>query len=92
MDSTATADGAGLYRIAFLPIGRSQAIAEAPGFTDATIPAFGLEALQTDAFNVQMKIGGGQTTVQVSAATPLLDTNDAMLSGTFTARTIENFH
>ena len=91
VDSTAVTDAAGLYRIAFLPIGRYQVTVEAAGFGQQTLPPFQLEALQTPTFNLKLKPGGGAETVTVSDAAPILDTADATLSGTFTANTIQNF-
>ena len=91
VDSTSTTDAAGLYRIAFLPIGRYQVTVEAAGFGQQTVPPFQLEALQTPTFNLKLKPGGGAETVTVSDAAPILDTADATLSGTFTANTIQNF-
>ncbi len=91
VDSTATSNSAGLYRISFLPIGRYQVTMDAAGFARETIPAFRLEALQTATFNVKMAVGGASTTVEVSEAAPILNTNDATLSSTFTANTIQNF-
>jgi hypothetical protein len=91
VDSIATSDRAGLYRIEFLPIGRYEVTIEAPGFGKQTVPAFQLEALQTATFNVKLQLGTNETTVEVSAAAPILDTSDATLSGTFTANTIQNF-
>jgi hypothetical protein len=89
--SAATSDSAGLYRIGFLPIGRYQVTVDAKGFGRETIPAFQLEALQTATFNVKLSAGTVETTVQVSDATPILNTNDPTLSSTFTANTIQNF-
>ncbi len=89
VDSTATADAAGLYRISFLPIGRYQITLDASGFARQTVPAFQLEALQTATFNRKMTVGTA-VTVEVSEAAPILNTNDATLSSTFTATTIEN--
>ena len=91
VDSSANTDSAGLYRIAFLPIGRYQVIVEAAGFVQQTLPAFQLEALQTPTFNLKLNPGGGAESVTVSDAAPILDTADATLSGTFTANTIQNF-
>ena len=42
VDSVATTDAAGLYRIAFLPIGRYQVIVVAAGFGQETVPPFQL--------------------------------------------------
>ena len=91
VDSAATSDSAGLYRIGFLPIGPYQITVDAPGFGKQTVPEFHLEALQTANFNVTLSPGDVSTTVNVSAAAPILDTNDPTLSGTFTANTIRNF-
>jgi Carboxypeptidase regulatory-like domain/TonB-dependent Receptor Plug Domain len=91
VDATATTNSAGSYRIEFLPIGRYQVSVEASGFGKETIPPFTLEILQTAKFNVQMKVGSAEQTVDVSEAAPILDTNDATLSATITANTIQNF-
>ena len=91
VNSVATADAAGLYRIQFLPIGRYSVTVKANGFGEATVPPFQLEALQVPTFNVKLSVGTESTTVEVSDAAPILDTSDATLSGTFTANTIQNF-
>ena len=38
VDSPATSNGVGLFRIDFLPIGRYQVSVQAPGFVNATLP------------------------------------------------------
>ncbi len=91
VDSATITDAAGLYRISYLQIGRYQLTIHAPGFGDETVPPFQLEALQTPTFNVALKPGGGSETVTVSTAAPILNTNDATLSATFTANAIQNF-
>jgi hypothetical protein len=92
VDSSGIANATGLYRISNLPIGRYQVVVDAKGFGTETLPPFQLEALQTATLNVKLSAGDVSTTVQVSAATtPILNTNDATLSSTFTANTIQNF-
>jgi hypothetical protein len=91
VNSPTTTNSSGLYRIQFLPIGRYQVTVEATGFGKETVPPFSLEILQTATFNVQLKVGTTAETVEVSAAAPILNTNDATLSATFTANTIQNF-
>jgi hypothetical protein len=91
VDSTVTTNSAGLYRVQFLPIGRYEVTVDAKGFDKETIPAFQLEVLQTVTFNVKLTVGGSSTVVNVSEAAPILNTNDATLSGTFTTNTIQNF-
>ncbi|MGC2163550.1 MAG: carboxypeptidase regulatory-like domain-containing protein [Silvibacterium sp.] len=91
VDSAATSDSSGLYRIGFLPIGSYQITINAPGFGEKTIPAFHLEALQTASFNVTLTPGSTATTVKVSSSSAILDSNDPTLSSTITANTIQNF-
>src|ERR1700678_3100164 len=91
VDSKATTNNTGSYNIKFLPIGRYQVSVEATGFGKETVPPFTLEILQTAAFNIQMKVGGADQTVNVSEAAPILNTNDATLGETITANTIQNF-
>ncbi len=91
MDTQTATNGAGFYRIEFLPIGKYTVTVTANGFGAATVPAFQLEVLQTASFNIKLTLGNSTTTVDVSAAAPILDTNDATLGSTFTANTIQNF-
>lgn len=91
VNTEATTNGAGAFRIDFLPIGQYDATVQAPGFNKGSIPVFTLEALQTANFNVKLTVGGESTTVSVSGSTPILDTTDYTLSGTFTENTIANF-
>jgi hypothetical protein len=91
VDTPTTTNSAGLYRIEFLPIGHYQVSVEASGFNTETLPPFVLEVLQTATFNVKMAVGSSSTTVNVSAASPILDTSDLTIGSTFTANTIQNF-
>jgi Carboxypeptidase regulatory-like domain len=91
VETSAATNDSGSYRIEFLPIGQYVATITAPGFAKASIPAFTLEALQTATFNVKLSVGAESTTLEVTAATPILNTSDYTLSGTFTENTISNF-
>jgi hypothetical protein len=90
IDSPATTNSTGLFRIDFLPIGHYQVSVQANGFETATVPAFNLEVLQTANFNVKLTVGSSSTTVNVSAAAPILNTDNPTLDSTFTANTIGN--
>src|SRR5271156_1920558 len=89
--SSATSDGAGVYRVSFLPIGRYQLTVQANGFGKETVPPFQLEAVQTATFNVKLAVGNTAATVTVSDSNaPILNASNPTLSGTFTANTIRN--
>ncbi|NYF78162.1 TonB-dependent receptor [Granulicella arctica] len=85
-----TTNASGVYNIGFLPIGRYQVTVVADGFSNESLPPFTLEVLQTAKFNIKMQVGSASTTVEVTAAAPILNTNDATLSSTFTANAIQN--
>ncbi len=91
VNSSTKTDSAGVYRVAYLPIGNYTVTIAAQGFGEKTIPEFHLEALQTVNFNVTLTVGSSSTTVNVSAAAPILNTTDATLGSTITANTIRNF-
>jgi hypothetical protein len=91
VDSPTTNNSVGFYSIEFLPIGRYQVMVQTIGFNTETIPAFNLEVLQAANFNVKLTVGSFTETVSVSAAAPILNTNDPTLDSTFTSNTIENF-
>jgi Carboxypeptidase regulatory-like domain len=90
-DTSTTTNATGIYNIDFLPIGRYQVSVQAAGFNTETLPAFSLEARQTVQFNIKLSVGSSSTTVDVSAAAPILNTTDPTLDSTFTANTISNF-
>ena len=90
-DTSTTTNATGIYNIDFLPIGRYQVSVQAAGFNTETLPAFSLEARQTVQFNIKLSVGSSSTTVDVSAASPILNTTDPTLDSTFTSNTISNF-
>jgi hypothetical protein len=91
VDSPTVTNATGFYRIDFLPIGQYLVTIEANGFGKETIPPFSLEVLQTANFNIKLTVGSGSTTVNVSEASPILNTENSTLGSTFTANTISNF-
>ncbi len=90
VDTPTTSNSTGLYRIDFLPVGHYEVAVEASGFEKVAIPPFTLEVLQSATFNVKLNVGNASTTVSVSAAAPILNTDNPTLGTSFTANTIEN--
>jgi len=91
VDTSTKTNSVGFYRIDFLPIGHYQVQVQANGFNTETLPAFSLEVLQTATFNVKLEVGSSSTTIAVSAAAPILNTDSATLGTTLTANEIQNF-
>ena len=91
VNTPTTTNAAGAYRIDNLPIGQYEVTVEARGFNRQTLPAFSLEALQTVTFNVRLAVLGSSSSVVVSSAYPILNTQDFTLSSTFTENTISKF-
>ncbi|MGA8632846.1 MAG: TonB-dependent receptor [Terracidiphilus sp.] len=90
VSTTTTTNADGLYRIDFLPIGHYQVTVEANGFARATLPPFTLEVQQTVNFDVKLTVGATTANVSVSAAAPILNTDDPTIGSIFTANTISN--
>jgi hypothetical protein len=90
VDTPVTTNGSGEYRIQFLPIGHYQVSITANGFNPETLQPFTLEVLQTANFNVKLSVGNASSTVNVSAAPPILNTDNPNLGTTFTSNAIAN--
>jgi hypothetical protein len=90
VDTSTTSNGDGLYRIDSLPIGQYQVMVEAKGFGSQTLPPFTLEVLQTATFNIKLEVGSSATTVNVSGAAPILNSDNPTIATTFTANQIAN--
>lgn len=90
VDTSTVTNAEGQYYIRFLPIGRYTVTVDSKGFAPATLPEFSLEVLQAVTFNAKLQVGGGNTSVNVSAAAPVLETENVTVDSTFTANTISN--
>jgi len=90
VDTATTTNLSGVYTIQFLPIGHYQVTVQAKGFETALVPGFNLEVLQTAKFNVALHVGSAASTVNVSSAAPILNTEEPSVDSTFTANTIAN--
>ena len=90
IETATTTNAQGQYHIEFLPIGHYKVTVQANGFATATVPEFSLEVRQTANFNVKLQVGSTNTSVNVSAAAPILQTESLSVDSTFTANTIQN--
>lgn len=90
VDTRTTSNGEGVYHIQFLSPGHYSVTVQASGFKTVSFPAFTLESLQAATLNATLQVGSASTSVNVSAAAPILDTSTITQSSTFTANTIKN--
>jgi Carboxypeptidase regulatory-like domain len=79
---TTVSGGAGDYRVPLLSPGTYTVKVVASGFSTQTTEAT-VQAGTVNTTNVKLSVGKGTTTVQVTAAAPLLHTQDAQISTSF---------
>jgi hypothetical protein len=84
-------NGAGIYSLRFLQIGKYKVLTDAAGFAKQSYGPFSLEIDQVAKVNVTLSVGGSSTVVDVGATEqPILNTENATLGETFTENTINN--
>jgi hypothetical protein len=89
--TSTTTNGAGIYSIRFLQIGKYKLSVEASGFSKADYGPFSLEIDQTAKIDLPLTVGAAAETVTVdSQMQPILNTESATLGETFTENTINN--
>ena len=77
----------GVYVVPRVPVGSYKLKVEAKGFEIAEHPAFTLVLNQTARVDVQMRIGQGTETVEVTGAAPVLQTDTTQISTLIDAKT-----
>ena len=82
-------NGEGTHVFPPLRAGGYSVSVSAPGFTKETRTAITLDVQQNAVVDFQLKPGDVATTVEVSAASPLLQTQDASVGQVFTAKEID---
>src|SRR5271170_6104360 len=82
----AETNSAGVYYLSPLPIGDYVLKVSAPGFSTAERPSFSLAMDQTARIDITMTVGQASQTVEVSAAPPLLQTDQTFLGTVLDAR------
>src|SRR5215467_13496702 len=84
----ATTNSDGIYNLLRMPVGTYELRVEAKGFQTAVRPPFTLVLNQTARVDVQMKVGSVAEMIEVSSATPLLQTESTEVSSLVDSHTI----
>jgi hypothetical protein len=88
---TATTNESGIYNFGALPPSRFSLTVEAAGFKKKVLDNVGVIAEQANAVNIQLEVGQVTESITVSGdSTPLMDTETATVTGTVSAREIQN--
>jgi hypothetical protein len=91
VDTKTTSNNTGDYNIRFLQIGHYTVTVSDAGFSTHTSPQFTLEVNQIAKIDAKLAPGNNSQTVTVSGQLqPILDTDNASISSTFTSNTIQN--
>jgi Carboxypeptidase regulatory-like domain len=81
--TSTTSRDQGDFRFGNLPVGTYTIRVMKPSFATTTITNFAVELNKTAAITVTLEIGQQATTVEVSGATPLINTTTAQIDNTF---------
>jgi Carboxypeptidase regulatory-like domain/TonB dependent receptor len=81
---------AGKYTLPRLPVGTYTVKAEAKGFRPEEATQIALDVSQQREINFTLAIGGVTSTVEVSAAPPLINTTNATLANVVSSEQVEN--
>lgn len=84
--ATAQTGSNGAYRFSNLPVGHYTVTATATGFTTASVKQLKVDLNNVVTLNLKLEVGTTTTTVEVSAASAVIDTTTAQLGTTFAIR------
>jgi len=87
---TETSDNEGLYRLSALPVGNYEVTAELPGFASVVQKDIIVAVAQTTSIDFSMKIASVAETVNVTGATPLIETTSSSVGGFVDPKRIES--
>ena len=90
LERTVTSNSDGLFSAPLLPLGKYRVSTTAQGFTESILENVELSIGQTLSLKVEMKIGGGVNTVDVSAEGSGVETSRTELSTQINERSVEN--
>ncbi|MBB5057934.1 hypothetical protein HDF16_002640 [Granulicella aggregans] len=87
---TATTSQSGDFTFTLLPTGHYSVTVTAPGFKASVTKDLAVEAGDRARADAHLELGAGSETVEVTAATPLLQAENATVSSTVTAKAVQD--
>ncbi len=87
---TATTGSAGNYRLSLVPPGTYTVSAKAPGFAEKVVKGIIVRVSQTVPLDINLAVAQAAQAVEVTAATPLVETATSDLTHTIERTTLEN--
>jgi hypothetical protein len=88
---TTTTDGSGLFHFNLIPVGDYKVEVSAPGFKTAVQNQILVTARDSNLGAIKLTVGETNTTVEVTADAPLIETNSAQVTNTFAGTTLTTF-
>src|SRR5258707_9266499 len=88
---TTTTDGSGLFHFNLIPVGDYKVEVSATGFKTAVQNQILVTARDTNLGSIKLTVGEANTTVEVTADAPLIETNSAQVTNTFAGTTLTTF-
>ena len=88
---TTTTDGSGLFHFNLIPVGDYKVEVSAAGFKTAVQNQVLVTARDTNVGAIKLTVGETNTTVEVTADAPLIETNSAQVTNTFAGTTLTTF-
>src|SRR5579859_7576183 len=86
-----TTDGSGLFHFNLIPVGEYKVEVSATGFKTSVQNNVLVTARDTNLGSVKLTVGEANTTVEVTAEAPLIETNNAQVTNTFAGTTLTTF-
>jgi hypothetical protein len=88
---TTTSDNSGLFRFSLIPVGDYKVDVSAQNFKTTQLSGILVTARDSNLGTIKLSVGEANTTVEVSAEAPLIETTNAQVTNTFSGTTLTTF-
>jgi hypothetical protein len=88
---TTTTDNSGLFRFSLIPVGDYKVEVSAKNFKTSVQNNILVTARDSNLGTIKLSVGEANTTVEVTADAPLIETSNAQVTNTFSGTTLQTF-